>query len=262
MKIFLGTCGWAYREWVGKFYPEGTRPSINYYTNFFNALEIDSTYYSIPPKETFENSIRKIHKDIKVSIKIHSSISHFGEISDRKKSMDLFIKNVMNPARKRDQESKFLFTLPPWISNHNLEEYLVSMSEITFNESNIYCEPRILEEKDFPEIQKLIENAGFSIAFTDNYINPLRLNITNEGSVYIRLHGRNPAFSEKESGMEKFNYAYNQKELLEIKDEIMRYEKQFNEIFIFFNNHPNGNAPLNAMELGNMLGINKMSRLL
>ena len=53
----------------------------------------------------------KIHKDIKVSIKIHSSISHFGEISDRKKSMDQFIRNVMDPAKKRDKDSKFLFTL-------------------------------------------------------------------------------------------------------------------------------------------------------
>ncbi len=262
MKIFLGTCGWAYREWVGIFYPEGTRPSINYYTNFFNALEIDSTYYSIPPKETFENSIRKIHKDIKVSIKIPSSISHFGEISDRKKSMDQFIRNVMDPAKKRDKDSKFLFTLPPWISNHNLEEYLVSMAEITSNESNIYCEPRIFDENDFQQIQKLIENAGFSIAFTDNYINHLRLNTTKSGKAYIRLHGRNQAFTVKESVMEKFLYGYNMNEMATIKDEILKYEGQFNEIFIFFNNHPNGNAPLNAMELGNMLGVNKMRRLI
>ncbi|MCI2413309.1 DUF72 domain-containing protein [Cuniculiplasma divulgatum] len=262
MKIFLGTCGWAYREWVGIFYPEGTRPSINYYTNFFNALEIDSTYYSIPPKETFENSIRKIHKDIKVSIKIPSSVSHFGEINDRKRNMDQFIRNVMDPAKKRDEDSKFLFTLPPWISNHNLEDYLVSMAEITFNESNIYCEPRIFDENNFQQIQKLIENAGFRIAFTDNYINHLRLNTTKSRKAYIRLHGRNQAFTVKESGMEKFLYDYNMNEMATIKDEILKYEGQFNEIFIFFNNHPSGNAPLNAMELGNMLGVNKMSRLL
>lgn len=262
MKIFLGTCGWAYREWVGKFYPEGTRPSVNYYTNFFSALEIDSTYYSTPPMEAFENSIRKISKEIKLSIKIPSSVSHFGHMKDRKESMELFLKNVLNPANRRDKDSKFLFTLPPWIKDHNIEEYLAEMSEITGNDNNIYCEPRIFEENNFQQIQKLVEDAGFNMAFTDNYINHLRLNSSKNGKAYIRLHGRNQSFSVKESGMEKFNYDYNSNELVAIKDEINRYEGQFGEIFIFFNNHPNGNAPLNAMELGNMLGINKMSRLI
>ena len=260
MKIYLGTCGWAYREWVGKFYPEGTRPSINHYTSFFSALEIDSTYYSIPPRETFENTIRRISEGIRLSVKLPSSVSHFGDGEQRKKSMEEFRKNVLNPARKRNKDAMFLFTIPPWINAEGLESYLISMSEIAGNEGNIFCEPRLFREDNFSNILRLIERTGFHASFTDNAANHLELQKTGNKKAYVRLHGRNSLFSEKGSGMEKFDYSYSETELESLKNKILKFENDFEEVFIFFNNHPHGNAPLNAMELGRIMGINKMQR--
>jgi uncharacterized protein YecE (DUF72 family) len=45
--IYIGTSGFSYREWIGKFYPKGIKVSelLSYYANHFNAVEINSTFY-------------------------------------------------------------------------------------------------------------------------------------------------------------------------------------------------------------------------
>jgi uncharacterized protein YecE (DUF72 family) len=53
---YLGTIGFCYKEWVGPFYPAGTGPSdfLPYYSRNFNALELDTTFHSIPTKASVE----------------------------------------------------------------------------------------------------------------------------------------------------------------------------------------------------------------
>jgi uncharacterized protein YecE (DUF72 family) len=50
--VYVGTSGWTYQDWLGAFYPADAKPQhlIQYYTRSFRAVEIDSTYYSIPAR--------------------------------------------------------------------------------------------------------------------------------------------------------------------------------------------------------------------
>ena len=54
MRIYVGTCGWAFDDWKGSFYPEGTKDELAYYATHFSAVEIDSTWYRIPSRHTVE----------------------------------------------------------------------------------------------------------------------------------------------------------------------------------------------------------------
>lgn len=49
-RVLIGTQGWNYPDWVGGFYPPGTRPAefLETYARAFGAVEIDSTFYAIP----------------------------------------------------------------------------------------------------------------------------------------------------------------------------------------------------------------------
>ncbi len=246
---------------MGKFFPEGIRPSVSYYSNFFSALEIDSTYYSIPTRDSFQSSLKKIDRSLKISVKLPSSVTHFGLPEQRKESMKLFVENVADPLFHRDSGSLMLFTIPPWIGKSNMEKYLHEMKEVTMEAGHIYAELRNFSEDLFEMTRNILEKLDFGISFTDNYLNHLRLMETGERIVYIRLHGRNPDFSRPDTGMNKFNYLYSKLELETIGKEIRRMEKQFESVYIFFNNHPNGNAPVNAMELGRILGQSKMGFL-
>lgn len=52
--LHFGTQGWNYPAWVGPFYPEGTRPAdfLRLFSRAFRVVEIDSTFYAIPPVST------------------------------------------------------------------------------------------------------------------------------------------------------------------------------------------------------------------
>jgi uncharacterized protein YecE (DUF72 family) len=50
--VYVGTSGWTYPDWLGSFYPADSKPQdmIQYYARYFRAVEIDSTYYTIPAR--------------------------------------------------------------------------------------------------------------------------------------------------------------------------------------------------------------------
>ncbi len=53
-RLFLGTSGFSYDEWDGRFYPAGLRAKarLTFYAERFNSVEINSTYYRFPSDET------------------------------------------------------------------------------------------------------------------------------------------------------------------------------------------------------------------
>ena len=260
MNIFVGTCGWSYREWVGKFYPEGIRPSINYYALFFNAVEIDSTYYAIPSFESFGSTLKKIKKDMKISVKVPSSITHVRN-DDRKIKGNEFNTNVVEQLRRKNPSSPIMFTIPPWISVDTLEEYLMEINKILNFPSELYAEARFFSENDLNRTQKIIENNGINCCFTDSIINRLKLSKINQENAYIRMQGRNPSFAISNAGMEKFDYNYKNEELGDFIRQIKKIEDLYKNIFIFFNNHPNGNAATNALHLARELKVTKQGKL-
>jgi len=51
-KIFLGTSGWSYRDWIGPFYIRQDKSMLKAYCKVFKTVEIDSTFYRYPSKGT------------------------------------------------------------------------------------------------------------------------------------------------------------------------------------------------------------------
>lgn len=50
--VYVGTSGWTHHGWLGSFYPADSKPQqlIQYYARYFRAVEVDSTYYTIPAR--------------------------------------------------------------------------------------------------------------------------------------------------------------------------------------------------------------------
>lgn len=72
MKILIGTSGWMYGDWVGKFYPEGLkdRDKLKFFTTQFSTVEINSTFYHLPKENTFKNWHDQAPKDFIYSLKL------------------------------------------------------------------------------------------------------------------------------------------------------------------------------------------------
>jgi uncharacterized protein YecE (DUF72 family) len=65
MKIYIGTSGWQYYHWKGKFYPEDlpSKDFLRFYSKYFNTVEINANFYHFTKKSTFEKWLTQINTD-------------------------------------------------------------------------------------------------------------------------------------------------------------------------------------------------------
>jgi uncharacterized protein YecE (DUF72 family) len=76
--ILLGTSGYSYPDWYGVFYPPGLERAkqLDYYVRQFNTVEVNATYYRIPPASTFAAMERKTPADFEFVVKAHGDMTH------------------------------------------------------------------------------------------------------------------------------------------------------------------------------------------
>ena len=82
-RIQFGCQGWNYADWTTKvgntvFYPRGTRSGemLEIYAQAFETIEVDSTFYAIPPVTTVENWYKKTPENFTFSLKMPQEITH------------------------------------------------------------------------------------------------------------------------------------------------------------------------------------------
>src|SRR5688572_4354864 len=78
MRVRIGTSGFGYAEWAGKFYPKGLPATerLAYYSERFDATEINSTFYRLPRKQDLAAWVRETPKDFSFSFKAPGRITH------------------------------------------------------------------------------------------------------------------------------------------------------------------------------------------
>jgi uncharacterized protein YecE (DUF72 family) len=77
-EIYVGIPIFSYAPWVGSFYPEGTEATdfLRAYSKQLRTVELNSTFYAIPPAETFSKWKASVGPDFKFCPKFPKSISH------------------------------------------------------------------------------------------------------------------------------------------------------------------------------------------
>jgi uncharacterized protein YecE (DUF72 family) len=75
---YLGTMGFSYADWAGPFYPEtlAQRNYLKHYSRFFNAVEIDSTFYGTPRLTTVKRWLRTTPDNFRLCPKTPRVITH------------------------------------------------------------------------------------------------------------------------------------------------------------------------------------------
>src|SRR5438270_9707542 len=80
----VGCQGWNYDDWVtgaggaSIFYPHGTRAAemLEVYARAFETVEVDSTFYAIPPVSTFESWMKRTPDGFTFSLKLPQEMTH------------------------------------------------------------------------------------------------------------------------------------------------------------------------------------------
>lgn len=78
MAILIGTQGWNYDAWVGPFYPATTRAPdyLSVYGRAFRTVEVDSTFYAVPPSKTVRGWAERTPDDMIFALKLPQQITH------------------------------------------------------------------------------------------------------------------------------------------------------------------------------------------
>jgi uncharacterized protein YecE (DUF72 family) len=91
-RIRLGTQGWNYDAWVAPFYPVGTRPAdyLAVYARAFDTVEVDSTFYAVPPAKTVRGWYDRTPEEFSFALKLPQEITHERRLRDCADIAELF----------------------------------------------------------------------------------------------------------------------------------------------------------------------------
>ena len=78
MKIFVGTSGYGYKEWKGKFYPEKISPKemLRFYAERLSTVEINNTFYRMPTEGVLTSWAEQVPDDFIFALKAPQVITH------------------------------------------------------------------------------------------------------------------------------------------------------------------------------------------
>ena len=130
-EIHIGTQGWNYDGWVGSFYPPRTtaKETLSLYAKIFDTVEVDSTFYAIPPETTVLNWYNRTPDDFTFSVKLPSEITHKNRLRDSQEFLLTFLERMQSLKHKL---AVILVQLPPDFSpseNSALHNFLKQLPE-------------------------------------------------------------------------------------------------------------------------------------
>jgi uncharacterized protein YecE (DUF72 family) len=82
VRFFLGCAVWAYKGWVGEFYPQGTRPNdfLQLYSRRFTTVEGNTTFYAVPKPENVTRWKTETPANFQFCLKLPRDITHNGKL--------------------------------------------------------------------------------------------------------------------------------------------------------------------------------------
>ncbi len=111
--ILLGTSGWDYPEWVGRVYPpRGVSDRLNYYAKIFPIVEVNSTFYRLPPPSVAASWVRRTPGAFRFAAKFPQSITHDLRLVGTDEELGRFL-SVLKPIREAGRLAAALLQLPP-----------------------------------------------------------------------------------------------------------------------------------------------------
>ncbi len=259
--IRVGCSGWSYRDWIHSFYPTGTDNLLRHYSGRFSTVEINTSFYSIPSGKSVRAWITTVsgNRNFMFSVKMPGSITHDALTQDIRKAVELaegFESSVLSIFSGKGVMGACLIQLPPGIGEGNLETLYGFLSTLSTRKYRYVVEPRNRELfGDSKFAGRLAElEAGYVIS--DSPMNVIETGNSGKESCYVRLHGRNnEGWKSPSDMMTRYNYSYSEEELASISEYVSRISSGSDDVFVYFNNHPFGNAPRNASRLSDMLGL-------
>jgi uncharacterized protein YecE (DUF72 family) len=248
--IYVGTCGYSYKDWVGPFYPPATKAAemLPYYTSHFTAVEIDSSYYGIPSPNTIASLNKRTPAQFRFSFKAPQTVTHPPDTKASIHDDARLLREVLMPIRESGKLACVLLQFPNGFKRTPTNEHYLLRSFEAFDPLLLVVEFRNAEWQNEETLELLSENQVSLCNVDLPHLEGLpHASSDSTGPIgYIRFHGRNTKTWWTGTNVTRYQYMYAPEELVPWTDRIAEIEAQVKETYAFFNNHARGNAPRNA----------------
>jgi uncharacterized protein YecE (DUF72 family) len=240
--LWVGTSGWQYRHWSGTFYPAKlpSRAWLAYYCERFRVVEVNNTFYHLPPASTFEKWRDDVPDDFVVAVKMSRFLTHLKRLLDPEEPVERFMNRATKLAPKL---GPVLVQLPPRfaVDLDRLGRVLELFSTrwrhvrvaVEFRDSSWFVEP----------VRKLLEDHGVALVLADS---PER---------------RQPCWRTADWGFVRFHEGratpppcYGERALATWMDRIADLWGPEADVYAFFNNDPRACAVRDAVTFAELAG--------
>jgi uncharacterized protein YecE (DUF72 family) len=264
MRIRVGTCAWADHQ---HFYPAGLKPTdrLAYYARHFDVVEIDSSYYAIPPQRNFALWTDRTPDDFRFNVKAYGELTWHDRATPPREETIAAFREAMAPMRAAGKIGGLLFQFPPWYSANPENSAFIASLRDRFPDDIVIVEFRNtswLAEQRREESLSLLRANGLAYSMVDapqigSGTSQKVVAATHSAMGLVRLHGRNAAtwYTRAKSTGDRFNYLYSPAELAEWVPHIRAVAGQVRELHVEMNNNHANYAVRNAKDLMALLGM-------
>jgi uncharacterized protein YecE (DUF72 family) len=242
--IYIGTSGFSYSAWKGKFYPEDLPQNewLSFYAKTFETLEINASFYGTIGKAQYTRWHDQTGKDFKFAVKGHRLITQMKKLHEIDDAVKQFIYQTAGLGNK---SAVMLWQFPRSFTlksdgaeeyKHRLRHFLDILPQdvqqaFEFRNASWFT----------PEVQATLDRRRASFVMSDSPKFP-STDILGKEFVYIRFHGPDALYAS--------HYSHDQ--LGEWARKIKSFSKD-HDVYCYFNNDLSGYAIENAQELRRLL---------
>lgn len=250
-KIYVGCTGFNYNSWMAKkggFYPPSISQDklLSYYVTKFPTVEVNSTYYTIPSKETTQKWAKSLPEGFIITAKIPKVISQAENVSQTQDYLDKFL-DAMEPLKKNLGPLVLQFS-PSFKKEKRTEKELEAFLE-EFPLKNFQLAIEFRDENWFSNDIFEILNS-FKVGLVSSFLPYIKFKIIDQVEVnyfYLRLIGSwDVNIEEGKIVLDRTNLL---KDIVELVSYYFSKNKTKDTCFIYVNNHLTGFAPPTAKQL-------------
>ena len=242
-RVRIGCSGWQYKHWRGDFYP-AELPTSRWFAHYaltFDTVEINNSFYRLPPAETFAKWREQAPSHFVYAVKASRFLTHMKKLKDPEDPLARFFDNARHLGPRL---GPILYQLPPrWPVN--LERFEIFLRALAPAARAAGLQTRPCNVVEFREtswyderVYDLLRRYDVALCLHDMHGSATGKLVVGP-FIYVRFH----------FGTQKYGGRYPDERLDEWAAWLAARAAEGLHVFAYFNNDTGGHAPRDAVRL-------------
>ena len=242
----IGAQGFSSKDWVGSFYPPGTRPAeyLTFYAKVFDTVEMNTTFYATPTPDRVAQWAERTPAEFVFTAKMPRLITHDKRLVDAEAELGYFVESMRCFGVKL---GAIVIQFPPSFKRDS-ETDLVAFLGLLPDDLHFAAEFRHVSWQD-PAVLGLLRDHGIAWCMND-WRNLGSIRQATADFTYLRLNGFHNRFTRLSHTQQERS-----EDLESWSDTLLAMGDQGRHAYVYVNNHYAGHAPATINALRELLGL-------